>query len=236
MCIALAVLVGCEAPPKISPGLSAVRIQVWAEPKTGYSPPPAGSAFAYDPVSRVPAADAPFERVDYLGLDDIIVWVEPKAHSAQTPPAPAATIDVSVPVKPGAEPIGVTSVGGQVTIRNRGRSDETIYSLSAGNEADLGSVPRGGIATLTCKQSGWIELLAESQADPVAAIFVAPTPWVQRVRSGRKATFTDLPPGPCRVFCTHRRLPGSQTSVELQPDQLGTTSLRVGVNALPKVP
>jgi hypothetical protein len=58
---------------------------------------------------------------------------------------------------------------------------------------------------------------------------------VSVARSGTSVDFNDLPPGECRVMSWHPRLPGSETNINLSANQLSSASIKVGVNALPKV-
>ena len=112
---------------------------------------------------------------------------------------------------------------------------EVIYSLSDANAFDLGVVLPGRVVSYQTVSPGLIEVLCESRDEPIALVYVAPTRWVERSRSGTDVVFTDLPPGRCRVACWHGRLPGSHADVLLVADKTTRAVVSVGVNTLPKV-
>jgi len=231
--------IGCEAPVRIQPGFSALRVAVRAKPKAGYVAPSSGSP-SDDPYGFRSTPDGgteeagPFERVDYDHLGDIVVWLEPAAGATMPSPPSPPQADIAFGGPPSAEtPLAVTCVGGRIIVHNRGATAETIYSLSPANEFDLGPVEPGGAKEHLAKSPGVIELLSESRNNPVGQVYVAPSPWVKRSRSGERVVFNDLVPGRYRVITWHPRLPGSQTEVTLTADELGRTQVFVGVDAMP---
>ncbi len=239
--VTLAACVGCEAPVRIQPGLSAIRLSIQAEPKTGYRRPVAwADRDVYD--TEAPSEPAPASRayalVDYDRLENIVVWVEPQGAATGTA-APSAPVSIDLSKPDTADrpwSIRVTAVGGRLMFHNRGSRPRTVYSLSDGNEFDLDEIAPGGQAEYVARRPGLIEVLVVDQDHPIVRIYVAPTAWVQRARNGRPVTFTDLPPGRCRVCCWHPRLPGSTISVSLVADEVARARLTVAVNSLPTVP
>ena len=109
---------------------------------------------------------------------------------------------------------------------------QAIYSLSEGNEFDLGSVPAGQQSQYVVKSKGSIEVLSESSPQPIARLYAVPGERVQTVRSGETTRLPNLPPGRYRVACWHERLPGSQELIGLAPDNWSKVSLKVSVNLL----
>ncbi|MCK6484277.1 MAG: hypothetical protein HUU22_10075 [Phycisphaerae bacterium] len=239
MLIALAAaLAGCEAPVKIQPGLSGARITIQAKPKSGYHRPVAGVS-GVDPYGmstpasvddEVPQTGA-FALVDYDHLDDIVVWLEPQNRVTPDAVPPDITLDVATP-DPAGPPLFATGVGGVLRVRNTGRRAESVYSVSEGNEFDLGALPAGGMARSTLHRPGVVEVLLDSRNEPLARVYVAPSPWVRRARGGQSVVFADLPPGAYRAACWHPRLPGTEQNVQLRADQLTRVTLVVGVDAL----
>ena len=227
----LACLAGCQSMPQPSPGMAALRVNVIAEPKSGYKS--ADSVSVYDNIGSSPSlGEGAYERVNYSALDEIVVWAEPSGAGGGS--RATATIDVNA-AKPSRNVDRAVAIGQRIVLRNQGTKPANIYSVSDGNEFDLGTIPAGGAGEYTIKSAGVIEILCLGAKEPVALIYAAPTGWVSLTRSGKSVDFNDLPPGQCRVFSWHPRLPGSETSVLLSPNQVGTASIRVGVNALPKV-
>lgn len=234
----IAALAGCEAPVKIQPGLSGVRITVQAKPKSGYQRPMA-AASGVDPygMSAPPAADddvpqtGAFALVDYDHLDDIVVWLEPQDRVTPNALPPEITLDVATP-DPAGPPLLATGVGGVLRVRNTGRQAESVYSVSEGNEFDLGALPAGGEAHCTLGRPGVVEVLLDSRNEPLARVYVAPSPWVRRARGDQSVVFADVAPGAYRASCWHPRLPGMEQNVMLRADQLARVTLVVGVDAL----
>jgi len=220
---------GCQSGPAPIPGMSALRVNVIAEPKAGVKDPRTAIT-VYDTQDKERGA---FERVDYSALDEIVVWVEPINKTPAGPLAPI-TIDVN-PQKPAETLSAVASVGQRIAIHNTSSQARQIYSVSDGNEFDLGSVPAGGRGEYLVKSAGPIEVLAAGVKEPVAEIYAAPSPWAKLTNSGTPADFVNLPPGQYRIVSWHPRLPGSETPVTLLPDQTAKVSVKVGVNGLPKV-
>jgi hypothetical protein len=120
-------------------------------------------------------------------------------------------------------------------VRNTGAGAGNLYSVSDGNDFNLGSVAPGTTATFTARSEGLIEILNASLKDPVALVYVAPSPWVSLAKSGGTVEFNNLPPGQYRIASWHPRLPGSETTVTLAANQSSTATIKVGVNTLPKV-
>lgn len=225
-------LVGCQSALTPAPGLSTIRIKVIAEPKVGVRVD--NGVSLYD-TSSSSNERGPFERVDYSALDEIVVWIEPADAGKLAPPRlSAATMDVNAQ-KPAASLSATASVGQRLIIHNNGSIARNFYSVSDGNDFDLGTIPPGGRAEYVVRSAGLIEVLAASSKDPVAEVYAAPTQWVSLTRAGGTVDFTDLPPGRYKVVSWHPRLPGSESSVMLSPNQTANISIKVGVNALPKV-
>ncbi len=225
-------LAGCQSAPHPAAGMAGVSIKVMAEPKAGIQSP-RGRVMSYDTPDQRGYGD--FERVDYSNLGQIVVWLEPQDSArAVAPAAGQITLDIDAR-HPATEVSHVASVGQTVVVRNVGSRPEVIDSVSDGNDFDAGTVAPSGNAHFTVRSSGLIEVLTETSADPVARIYAAPTRWVKLARAGQIVQFTDVPPGNYRVVAWHPRLPGSQTSLTLAPNEVANVTIAVGVNSLPKV-
>src|ERR1044071_3474716 len=112
-------------------------------------------------------------------------------------------------------------------IRNRRDKPAAVWSVSDGNEFNLGTLAPGADATWTAKSGGAVEVLTDAYSDPVAQIYVAPSAWVGRTRSDKGVTFSNVPPGRYRAVCWHARLPGSQSDVTLVADKTAHVNLKV---------
>jgi hypothetical protein len=233
--VAVMVMAGCQSIPKPAPGMASLRVKLIAEPKQGLRDDRPGMN-DYGATGPIDLGKGDFERVDYAGLADIVVWAEPQARSTSAPAAPAAVTIVVNARKAATDSLSAAAcVGQQLVFRNAGSGPANVYSVSDGNDFDLGALAPGASAAYTVRSAGLIEVLTDTAKDPIAQVYAAPSPWVKVGRSGQSIDFADLPPGPCKVVSWHARLPGYETQLTLAPDRSATTSIKVGVNALPKV-
>jgi hypothetical protein len=213
--------------------MASLRVSVSAEPKAGRTDLPSHVA-VYDSSTATPRPQGDYALVDYSNLDDIVIWLEPaNANAAGPKPAPIP-IAVDAPGRAAAVDKAV-SVGQTIIVTNRASHPQSIYSVSDGNDFDLGSVPAGGQGQFTVKSQGLIEVLTMGAADPLARIYAAPSPWVAMARAGDSVDFNNLPPGSYRLVSWHPRLPGTEETINLAADQMAGASIKVGVNELPKV-
>jgi hypothetical protein len=208
--------------------MSGLELRVVAEPRRGLQQRSA------DSYSGLGTSD-PFTQVDYESLSGIVVWIEPLDDRASAPPSVAATpiaLD-DAPRPRQLPPWQGVAVGTRLIFQNQSSRGQAIYSMSEGNEFDLGTIPAGNQAEYVVRSQGSIEVLSESLPQPIARLFAAPGWQVQTVRAGATTRFANLPPGRYRVACWHERLPGSEQLVSLSPDKWSALSLKVSVNFLP---
>ncbi|HEY2588669.1 MAG TPA: carboxypeptidase-like regulatory domain-containing protein [Tepidisphaeraceae bacterium] len=235
--LAMALLTGCQAGPH--PGLAALKVTARAEPKQGV-PMQSSEVGVYDrpASSHYGGGGGAFEKVDYASLANIVVWIQPAGATPTTMPAgapPGPPVRIDVGDKPsGDDKVIGAGVGQQLIFVNRTARAMTIYSVSDGNDFDLGRVPPGGERNYVVHSPGLIEVLTDSSDQPLARVYAAPNSHVAVTHSGGEVTFNDLPPGQYRVLSWHPRLPGSEATVDLRPNQVQSMTITVGVNALPK--
>jgi hypothetical protein len=231
----LLAVAGCQsiaAPGEHVAGTATLHVHVIAEPKVG-APRADPTISSFDtPTARTTGE---FTTVDYADLSQIVVWVEPvNGVSSQQLTAAPLLLDLRDPSPPDSV-TAVASVGQRLSLKNATGSPQTIYSVSDGNDFNLGTIAPGASGEAVVRVPGTIEILGDSSEKPLAAIEAAPSPWVKLAHAGDDLMFSNLPPGAYRVVSWHPRLPGSQTSVDLVADQSADAQIRVGVNALPKV-
>jgi hypothetical protein len=232
--IAMMMLVGCQTGHPAQ-GLAELKVTVRAEPKQGV-PLPSQNVTLYDQPthSNYGSSRGAFEPVDYASLHNIVVWIAPAGTAPTTAPVGVPErIDVGDKAT-GDDRILAASVGQTLIFVNRAPHALTIYSVSDGNDFDLGRVPPGGERTYVVRSPGLVEVLTDSTDQPLVRVYAAPTAHVAVTHSGGEVTFNDLPPGQYRVVSWHPRLPGSETIVNLAPNQVQEATITVGVNGLPK--
>jgi hypothetical protein len=221
------------APP--AKGKANLRVTVVAQPKSGakgfrnYNPTEADKAAA--------AATGEFELVDYEHLDRIVVWAQSLDPGTSGGATPSKAGDQTIAIKSDArEPVFAAAArGGVVGFQNLLSKPLRLYSVSEGNEFDLGQLPTGATAHRTLDAAGLIELLDGDTLDVVARVYVAPGQPVKVVHAGKATTLRDLEPGRYRVAAWHERVPGAEQEVMLVADSTKELTLLIGVNALPKV-
>lgn len=223
---------GCQTTPPTSGGAASLQVHVEAEPKSGLKLP---GMRPYDTPAAEKDATGAFERVNYGTLEDIVVWVEPVDPANKPVPPAAEFLPYDVTAAGSADaPLHVASVGQPLAFRNATSKPLTIYSVSDGNEFDLGAIPPGKSGSFTVKSPGLIEVLAEGAKDPVLRVYAAPTGWVKLAHSHSRLNF-DLPPGEYTIHSWHPRLPGIESRVAVIAGQTTRANVKVGVNELPKV-
>jgi hypothetical protein len=209
------------APP--SPGMAVVELSVIAEPHDGVKP--------RDPNDHS-YVTAVMEPVDYASLPDIVLWLEPADSAA--PAAPAVAIEAD-PSRAATNLTGVAGVGAKVSVKNKGTSPADFYSVTDGNEFDLGRLEPGAGGTFVIRSPGLIEILSDSSRDPVATIYAAPTSLVRSATAGQTLEFRDVKPGLYKAGTWHSRLPGREIQLNLPADQVTNAIVKVGVNGLKQV-
>jgi hypothetical protein len=213
-------------------GKANLKVTVVAKPKTGAKP-----FKSYQPTeaekAEAAASKGAFELVDYDNLEGIVVYLVSGDTTAKT--HPPAGVKIAVMPKPAKPPLSAASAGDTATVVNNGTKPMRLYSVSEGNEFDLGQIPAGGTKDQPLQSPGLIELLDGETFDVVARIYVAPGWGARLVPAGEATTFRDLDPGEYRVAAWHERLPGDERPVTLVADRTRELNLLIGVNALPKV-
>lgn len=199
------------------------------------TPHPDAKRPAKDPYTGKSDADKyGLERVDYKKLDEIVVYAEPIIAQGENVPA-AALLPLAVevegrPMNLGEHaPLAATGVRAKLQIKNTTSTPQTYYCVTEGSAFEFTSVPPGESRETTLNTPGLIEIMAESSDDPIARVFVAPTPWVQLAKSGDDITFEGLPPTKCKVTTWHPRLPGTTHEVALKDNKRTKIEATVGM-------
>lgn len=222
--VALAVCGGCKGAD------TGLRVDVHAEPKQGYTPP-AVSAYGGSANSDDAGHDHAYHLIDYDHLRDVVVYAEPAGGQS----APTAELKpVEIKLVPATGTVYATGVGGRVVLRNIGRSPQTVVLRGPGHDLTEFQVAASAQAEHVVSTPGLVEVIRDQDADPIANLYVAPTPLVRVARAGEPVTFAPLTPGAYTVTAWHLILPGSTTTATVAEGQTATAKLTVGVNALPK--
>ena len=224
---------GCDHCPPLAPGTSGVEVRVLAQRKLGLHEQWSSSSTDYGGTG----SPRSYEPVDYDDLPGIVVWLEPIGNSPSAPPpAPEATVPFDRHGRIGDRGTQGVAVGSRLVFQNQGNGPQSVYSVSDGNEFDLGTILPGQQAECGVRAPGVIEVLSESATEPISRLYATPSPWLRTMRSSETACISGLPPGNYRIACWHERLPGSQQVITLSPGKRSKVTLVVSVNLLPSPP
>jgi hypothetical protein len=230
----MAVVMGCQSAHAPAAGMASLRVKVVAEPKEGVKLA-SNPLRVYDaPGSPQPKETGDFEKVDYANLGDIVVWVEGANGRMTGREVYVASVKVRDQAA-SSDALQLAAVGAVLTITNVGEMPINVYSVSDGNEFDLGLLKPGATGEYVPKSAGLIEVLTDSVKEPIAQVYATPTQWNVMAHSGETVSFQNLPPGSYRVKTWHPRLPGGETAVNLAAGEVGNVTVKVGVNSLPKI-
>ena len=228
----LCMMAGCQQAS--GPGL---QVQVRAEPKQGYKPPaPEDTGYlpADDPAV-LQSHDHAYHLIDYRKLEGVVVCLEPLDGQTIEQTAPAVP-DIEVGERVKAKGDVYVTQAGPVTFRNNGSKPQTVLIRSALGVDPLEIVPGGAAAQAFDARvpRGPVEVLRDQDDEPLAYVYLSPSPLVRVARGGERVTFAPLTPGKYRVTTWHPILPGSSKVVDVGPGKMSKLTLTVGVNSLPE--
>ena len=232
--------VGCSSGPKIAPGKSAAEVAVKAEPKKGYHPPSDPMSYASGEGTQAGTSspqDKQFTLLDYNGLYNIVVWLEPT--SGPIPNPTPQNLPLASPNQKAVDDASprVGAVGDKLVILNRSSKTDSFYlRFDDGSIADIGSIGAGKTGAYILQRPGPQSVVSDSQDKAIDRLFVAPSPIYKVTHCNSTVTFNDVAPGDYRLRSWHYRLPGTSTNVTLAPGKSTKSTVVLGVNALPKVP
>ena len=221
---------GDAQPAGPAKGKANLAVTVVAVPKTGAKPFKAYQT-EQERAAQASQSTRELELVNYEHLDEVVVWLDSSGSAATS----TGELRVAVTPKPGKAPLLAASVGANAVIQNKGAKPMRLYSVSDGNEFDLGTLARNEAKSQRLASPGLIELLDGETFDVVARVYVVSGRDARVTRSGEVVTFRNLDPGTYRIKAWHERLPGGERSITLAPDVVREIDLPIGVNALPKV-
>lgn len=211
---------------------TALQVDVKAEAKTGYKLPTTAQYGGSGKAGDEEAHDHAFHLIDYQNLRDVVVWAHPggiKAQSSSPPP-----LDAEVKLVAAEGTVYAMSVDGRLVLKNIGKKQQNVLLRGPGDELTELTVAPGAQAEHTPTKPGVVEVVREQDEEPIANVYVAPTPYARVVRAGEQVTFTGLLPGSYSVGAWHPILPGSTTTVQVAKGQTAKATLTVGVNSLPR--
>jgi plastocyanin len=164
-------------------------------------------------------------------LESALVFFTPdRATTVQVPKEPfeMKTVDKSFEPRVLAVPVGAT-----VRFPNSDPILHNVFSVSSGNDFDLGLYSRGPGKSATFHREGLVRVFCNVHQDMVAHIRVVGTPYVTTADSKGNFRFTDLPDGPGTLTVWHERSEDLTLHLDGSDKRLGTIELEA---SRPRVP
>jgi plastocyanin len=121
--------------------------------------------------------------------------------------------------------------GSSVSMPNDDAIYHNVFSYSRPNQFDLGLYPGGDSRSVTFAHPGVVKIYCSIHESMSGTIFVAPSPWFDRVGPDGGFAIAGVPPGSYRLRTWSERLPESARSVTVSPG--ATLSVELSLGAAP---
>jgi plastocyanin len=107
------------------------------------------------------------------------------------------------------------TVGTRVDFVNQDRFYHNVFSLSEGNDFNLGRKPTGEVVSHLFEQTGAVEIFCDIHPQMNATVVVLDTPWFTQPDSTGGFRLDGLPPGRYRVRAFHPEHPQIERDVDV---------------------
>ena len=128
-----------------------------------------------------------------------VVWVE----GVQGPPAPPGRAAITMRGKKFDPPVVQLPVGSALTFPNADPILHNVFSVSGGNQFDLGLYPRGSGREVVLREPGLVRIFCNVHPQMEAFVVVTPTRFATRPGPDGRFTIPDLPAGRYTVRVWH---------------------------------
>lgn len=164
-------------------------------------------------------------------LDSALIFFTPdRAVSVKAPEEPFEMKTVDKNFEPRILPV---PVGAVVRFPNFDPILHNVFSVSSGNEFDLGLYARGSGKSATFHREGLVRVFCNVHQDMVAHIRVVGTPYVTTADSKGNFVLSNLPDGPGTLTVWHERSDDLTLHLESSDKRMGTIELEA---SRPRVP
>lgn len=188
----------------------------------------AGAAPA--PMTPVATVSGRLKVIDRGGqaapdVEQAVIWLVPIRGA---PPAVAAVrADVTTERRTFSPHVTVVPIGSTVRFPNRDGFNHNVFSLSDGNQFDLGLYERGEGKSAAFATTGIVNVFCNVHSTMSAIIVVRNTPWFAQPSVDGSFTIASVPPGEYVLHTWHERAQESTQSVTVAAQGLQLPDLQV---------
>lgn len=144
------------------------------------------------------------------------------------PPAvPAGRADITTENRIFSPHITVVTAGSTVRFPNRDGFNHNVFSLTEGNQFDLGLYERGEGKTATFANTGVVNVFCNVHSTMSAIVVVRNTPWFAQPSVDGSFTIGNVPPGEYVLHLWHERAPESTQNVTVTATGLQLPDLQL---------
>lgn len=211
-----------------------------AQPEDRDAPEPA-AAQAESADAATPRAAAKAElsgRITLTGGDadpeEAVVYFVPRAaDQASSRPGSPESAEIVTRDKSLAPTVLSVSSGSEIRFPNEDPILHNLFSVSAGNDFDLGVYGPGEAPSVKLEQAGVVNIYCNVHHDMHAHVLVVDTPFRTRADSNGNFRLSNLPAGPGELHIWHRQSDRWSRPVELPADGSIEATLNVSKPRLP---
>ncbi len=172
------------------------------------------------------------EGVRLADLGPVIVYLD--ALPGQTPSErPRAVPTVSQRNAQFSPTFLAVAAGDSVSMPNNDAIYHNVFSYSKPNQFDLGLYPGGESRSVLFAHPGVVKIYCSIHESMSGTIFVAPSPWFERVGPDGTFALAGVPPGSYRLRTWSEKLPESSRSVRIAPGATLSVELSLGASPGP---
>ena len=165
-------------------------------------------------------------------VTDTVVYFVPEAAEAPTPPENERAI---VTRDKSLSPTVLTGPrGSAVRFPNEDPILHNLFSVSPGNDFDLGIYGPGEAPTVRFEQTGVVNIYCNVHHDMHAHVLVVDTPWSTRADASGRFRLEGLPLGPGQLHVWHRQSDAWSRAMRLSGDASVDVALDITKPGLPQ--
>lgn len=155
------------------------------------------------------------KRGQHPVANETLVWLEPASADVKVPKRPAATFQMVTRGKMLIPHVLAIPAGSTVTFPNDDPISHNLFSLSPGNNFDLGLYRRGAGKQETFTTAGVVNVYCNVHPNMSSVIHVMSTPWYTFADQNGNYAFSDIPAGKYRLVAWNEQSGTTQSPVEV---------------------
>jgi len=161
-------------------------------------------------------------------LGDAVLYLEGPTGPANA--ARATTVDIAITDKVYAPHVVVVPVGSTVRFPNHDPFNHNVFSVSEGNEFDLGLYGRGETKSQTFARPGLVRVYCNIHPRMVAYVLVMANKYFAQPGGDGSFAIDNVPPGRHRLHVWHERIP-AEVVKDVTAGAQGSPDLQIALNA-----